>query len=99
MSIATGVSLQREGDLALIRLEGAARLNPIGTATCAALAGAIGELESDGRTRAVVVHGAGRAFSAGADIDELNGFADASQFEAFIHTFTDTLDLIEASAL
>ena len=36
-------------------------------------------------------------FSAGADIDEIDGFADESDFAAFVHGFTDALELIEHS--
>ncbi|MEU7818731.1 enoyl-CoA hydratase/isomerase family protein [Pseudonocardia sp. NPDC049154] len=99
MSAATGVSLRRDGAVATLVLEGAERLNPIGSATCRALAGAVRELDADASVRAVVVTGAGRAFSAGADIDEIDGFADSGEFERFIHGFTDALELIERSPL
>ena len=45
------------------------------------------------------MHGAGRAFSAGADIEEIAGFASAADFRRFIHGFTDALVLLEASPL
>ncbi|NKY61024.1 enoyl-CoA hydratase/isomerase family protein [Nocardia flavorosea] len=99
MTAATSVTVVRDGSVATLILDGAARLNPIGTATCTALASAVCELEGDRRVRAVVVHGAGRTFSAGADIDEIAGFDHRDKFEQFIHTFTDALELIEASPL
>ena len=63
------------------------------------LAAAVRALDADMNVRAVGVTGAGRAFSAGADIDEIDGFTHRDQFEAFIHTFTDALELIETSPL
>jgi enoyl-CoA hydratase/carnithine racemase len=99
VSVATGISVRRDGPVATVVLDGADRLNPIGTPTCLALAAAVRELDADVTTRAVVLHGAGRAFSAGADIDEIAGFTDPGRFEAFIHTFTDALELIERSPL
>ncbi|WP_433602350.1 enoyl-CoA hydratase/isomerase family protein [Nocardia sp. CA-135953] len=95
----TSVRVERDGSVATIVLDGATRLNPIGTKTCTAIAAAVRDLEADTRIRAVVVHGAGRAFSAGADIDEISGFDHRDQFEQFIHTFTDALELIEVSPL
>src|SRR4029453_9201394 len=41
----------------------------------------------------------GRAFSAGADIAELGGFSGGAEFSAYVHTFTDALELIERSPL
>ena len=38
-------------------------------------------------------------FSAGADIEEIRGFGDRSEFENFIHGFTDALDVIASSPL
>jgi enoyl-CoA hydratase/carnithine racemase len=95
----TGIAVTRQGAVATIVLDGAARLNPIGTPTCRALADAVRELDADVSVRAVVVHGAGRAFSAGADIEEIAGFGSRAEFETFIHTFTDALALIEESPL
>lgn len=97
--MATDVSIRLDGDIAFLRLEGEARMNAIGSHTCRALAAAVGQVEKDGRTRAVVVHGAGRAFSAGADIEEIAGFASPADFERFIHGLTDALALLEASPL
>ena len=97
--MATDVSIRLSGSIAFLRLEGDKRMNAIGSHTCRALAAAVGRVEHNGRTRAVVVHGAGRAFSAGADIEEIAGFASAADFRRFIHGFTDALVLLEASPL
>ena len=97
MSKATDIELRRDGPIAYLQLTGADRLNPIGSHTSRALAEAVREIDADREVRAVVVHGEGRAFSAGADIDEINGFADGSDFAAFVKGITDALELIERS--
>lgn len=93
----TDVELHREGQIAFVRLEGADRLNAIGTHTCQALAAVVREIDADRGIRAAVVQGAGRAFSAGADIEEISGFEGPSDFARFVNGFTDALDLIEQS--
>ena len=60
------------------------------------IANAVRQFEDDGSVGAIVVHGAGRVFSAGADIEEIRGFG-YSEFEDFIHGFTDALDVIASS--
>jgi len=97
--VATDIELHREGPIAFVRLDGADRLNAIGTHTCEALAAAVREIEADRGIRAAVVQGTGRAFSAGADIEEISGFAAPADFARFVHGFTDTLELIEASPI
>lgn len=97
--MATTTSLTSDGPVAWIRLEGADQLNAIGSGTYASLVSRLDEIEADRTIRALVIHGAGRGFSAGADITEIGDFAEASQFEAFIHGFTDALDRLEASRL
>lgn len=96
---ATEITCQVRDAVCWIRLDGADRLNAIGTATYGALAEAIRDLEIRRSVKAVVVHGAGRVFSSGADIEEIRGFGGRREFEAFIHGFTDALDLIAASRL
>lgn len=95
----TAVTHRVEDGVGWVTLDGPDRLNAIGSKTYRQLADAIRGLESDSSVRAVVVHGAGRAFSAGADIDEMTAFADGGEFKAFIHGFTDALDVVTASRL
>jgi len=95
--MATDVELHREGPIAFVRLEGADRLNAIGTHTCQSLAAVVREIDGDAGIRAAVVQATGRAFSAGADIEEISGFREAADFARFVKGFTDTLDLIEHS--
>src|SRR4051794_36099805 len=97
MSAPTDVVVRREGPVALVQLAGADRLNPIGSHTSSALAAAVREIDADPTVRAAVVHGAGRAFSAGADIDEIAGFSGAGDFSAFVKGITDVLEQIERS--
>jgi enoyl-CoA hydratase/carnithine racemase len=95
----TAITHRIQDAVGWIRLDGPDRLNAIGTTTYTEIAGAIRTFEQGRSIRAVVVHGAGRVFSAGADIDEIRSFAERGQFEAFIHGFTDALDVIAASNL
>jgi enoyl-CoA hydratase/carnithine racemase len=93
----TGVELHREGPIAFVRLDGADRLNAISTHTCQALAAAVREIDADRTIRAAVVQGAGRAFCAGADIEEISGFEGTADYSRFVHGLTDALELIERS--
>jgi len=97
MSAPTDVAVRREGPIAFVQLLGADRLNPIGSHTSSALAKAVLEIDADATVRVAVVHGAGRAFSAGADIDEINGFSGGDDFSRFVKVITDALELIERS--
>ncbi len=86
---------RREGAIALVTLARPERLNAIGTDTLADLDAALTDLERDDSVRAFVITGEGRAFSAGADIDELAGLDGAAGFARFVRTFTDVLDRLE----
>jgi enoyl-CoA hydratase/carnithine racemase len=97
MSAPTDVLIQREGPVAFLQLVGADRLNPLGSHTAAALSAAVRAIDEDREVRAAVVHGAGRAFSAGADIDEINSFDDQADFSHFVKRLTDACELIERS--
>ena len=95
----TATALTRDGAVAWIRLEGADQLNAIGSPTYTSLVRQLDEIERDATIRALVIHGEGRAFCAGADIAEMSGFADAAQFEAFISGLANALDRLGASRL
>jgi len=97
MTTPTDVQLRREGPLAFVELLGADRLNAIGSHTCRQLAAAVREIDADRSIRAAVVSGAGRAFCAGADIAELDGFAGGTDFARYVKGLTDALELIERS--
>lgn len=95
----TTISLTREGRVAHLVLEGEKRLNAIGSTTLDEVIAAVRSLEEDGVTRAVVVRGAGRAFSAGADIREFATFGGPAQFAAFLARFSGALDVLALSPL
>lgn len=65
---------ERQGSIALLTLNRPDKLNAINVAMLAALERALDQAEADAAVRAIVVNGAGRAFSAGFDLDmELAG--------------------------
>jgi enoyl-CoA hydratase len=75
--------------IAVLTLDRPGRLNAIGTDTVALLHDAIDAIERDAAVRVVVVTGEGRAFSAGADITELDGLQSAHDFARFVRSLTD----------
>ena len=85
----THVRTRVEGNIGWLELDGADRLNAIGSTTHSDLVSAIHELENQHPVRAVVIHGGGRAFSAGADIAEMQEFTSREEFADFIHGFTE----------
>jgi len=87
------VSVARDGDVAVLTLERAEKLNALSTAVERDLHDALGseELRS---SRAVVLAGAGRAFSAGADITE---FAERGG-EAILRYYRETGGVYEEVA-
>ena len=85
---------QRER-VAVVTLARPDRLNAIGSDTLADLDAVLTALETDADVRAFVITGVGRAFSAGADIDELSGLDGAAGFARFVRAFTDVLDRLE----
>lgn len=64
------LKLARDGDVALVTLDDPASLNALGPDLCVGLVETFGELAADGRTRAAVLTGEGRAFSSGANLAE-----------------------------
>jgi len=84
-----------DGAIAIVTLATPERLNAIGTDTLTDLDGALTDLERDDAVRAFVVTGEGRAFSAGANIEELAGLDGRTGFARFVRTFTDVLDRLE----
>jgi len=64
------VTVRREGDVAVLTLNRPDKLNALSTAVEEDLAEALDDV---GDARAVVLEGAGRAFSAGADVNEMSG--------------------------
>jgi 2-(1,2-epoxy-1,2-dihydrophenyl)acetyl-CoA isomerase len=65
------VLLEVEGAIAWIRLNRPEKLNPIGALARRQLAAALKQVEREEAIRCVVLIGSGRAFSAGADVQEM----------------------------
>jgi methylglutaconyl-CoA hydratase len=71
------VIAERTGPVLVLTLNDPDRANPLSTAMVAALSEALGRAASDDDVRAVVLTGAGRHFSAGADLEALERIAEA----------------------
>lgn len=89
---------ERLDGVALLTLDRPERLNAIGSDTVALLHSALDVIDSDQSLRAIVVTGTGRAFSAGADISELDTLHNGDQFGAFVKSLTDAYDRLAACA-
>jgi enoyl-CoA hydratase/carnithine racemase len=68
----TTITSTRAGRVGRLILDGEKRLNAIGSPTLDELVAALRTFEQDGVTRAVVISGAGRAFSAGFDLNAIS---------------------------
>ena len=81
MSEPTPSVLQREnrGAVAVLTLNRPAKLNALSNELIAAIMGALDDIELDPSVRAIVITGAGRAFSAGADIAGFQGHMQAAR--------------------
>lgn len=95
----TEIVTRAERGLGWITLDGPDRLNAIGSHTYADLVDAVRGFEQNAEVGAVVIHGTGRGFSAGADIEQIQGFETRDEFASFIHGFTDALDVLATSRL
>jgi enoyl-CoA hydratase len=82
--------------VAVLTLNRPDKLNAIGTPTLDALETALDRLRTDGTVRALVLAGAGRFFSAGADLDEIEGCAGPQDFRAFVRRMTDVYGLLQS---
>ena len=91
--------VEQWGRVALFTLDRPGRLNALGSDTAAQLQAALDLVEADPELRAIVITGAGRAFSAGADITELEGLASPADFTRFIKGLTDAADRLAACAV
>ena len=87
----------RVGRVALLTIDRPDRLNAIGSDTVALLTQYLDVIEADAELRAIVITGEGRAFSAGADITELDSLNDGNDFARFVKGLTDAYDRLAAS--
>jgi enoyl-CoA hydratase/carnithine racemase len=67
------VTTQRDGDIATVRINRPEKANALDAATAAALASAIEQASAEARV--VILTGAGKAFCAGGDLDELESWS------------------------
>ncbi|WP_406443121.1 enoyl-CoA hydratase/isomerase family protein [Streptomyces sp. NBC_00631] len=81
--------------IAVLTLDRPERLNAVGSETVDLLAQALDDVRDDDDVRALVVAGAGRAFSAGADLGEIESFTSPGQFRAFVGRLTEAYALLE----
>ncbi|MEV0636105.1 enoyl-CoA hydratase/isomerase family protein [Streptomyces sp. NPDC050619] len=81
--------------IAVLTLDRPGQLNAIGSATAQRLGQALDEVRDNDDVRALVVAGAGRAFSAGADIGEIESFTAPGQFRSFVGRLTEAYALLE----
>ena len=88
MAEASQVEVTRESGVATLTIHGARRLNVLGSETLRAVVAAGESLRADSSVRLVLVTGeGGRAFSGGADLEELAGLTPetAREFISLVH--------------
>jgi enoyl-CoA hydratase len=76
--------------VATLTMDRPERLNAIGRDTLTRLGEALDRIEADPGVRAVIITGAGKAFSAGADITELDALDGPHAMSRLLEHFTDT---------
>ena len=82
--------------VAVLTLDRPEVLNAIGTASADQLQAALDRLLDDDRVRALVIAGEGRAFSAGADLGEIESFKQPYEFRAFVGRMTKVFGNLQA---
>ena len=82
--------------VAVLTLDRPEVLNAIGTASADQLQAALDRLHDDDRVRALVIAGEGRAFSAGADLGEIESFKQPYEFRAFVGRMTKVFGNLQA---
>jgi enoyl-CoA hydratase/carnithine racemase len=88
------VLTDRDGHVATITLNRPDRLNTFSTELARGLDDALHELEADDGVRAIVVAGAGDAFSAGIDLTEHGNHDDEAAFESWVARMEDPFHTI-----
>jgi enoyl-CoA hydratase len=97
------VDVEAVGDgrsIAVLTIDDPAKLNAMGRTFWAEMRGALAALETDGRTRAVIITGAGeKAFSAGGDIASFVDLADMTAKREFQRECMRTFAAVEETPL
>jgi enoyl-CoA hydratase len=79
------LNLETKNQVAILTLNRPEKLNALSNELLAAIMSALDSIELDPAARAVVITGAGRAFSAGADIAAFQRHLEAGPTEAVVH--------------
>jgi enoyl-CoA hydratase len=79
------LTLETDNQVVLLTLNRPDKLNALSNELLDALMGALNDVELDPAVRAVVITGAGRAFSAGADIAAFQRHMEAGPADAIVH--------------
>ncbi|MFF3850798.1 enoyl-CoA hydratase/isomerase family protein [Streptomyces sp. NPDC002328] len=93
--MSTVLRVELRDGLAVLTLDRPGRLNAVDSETVDRLTRALIDVRDDDDVRALVVTGAGRAFSAGADLGEIESFTSPGQFRDFVGRLTDAYALLE----
>lgn len=87
----------RDQTVSVIALQPPEQLNAINSAVLDRLDSELAEIADDDHVRAAVLHGLGRAFSAGADLGEVGGIvSDKRAFDTYLNRWHSALDRIVA---
>lgn len=90
----SAVVTDQEGHVGSIRLDRPERLNTFSTQLARELDEALAEFEADDSVRAIVVTGAGDAFSAGIDLTEHGDHDDQPEFETWVERMEEPFHTI-----
>ncbi|WP_341315393.1 enoyl-CoA hydratase/isomerase family protein [Paraburkholderia sp. IMGN_8] len=95
------IKLTSSGDIALVTMENEERANAIDKAFCDEMLGALHDIESSAKYRAVILQARGRIFSAGGDLHQiLDGIQRADGFlESLISALNATIMAIRRSPI
>ncbi|MEA2829736.1 MAG: enoyl-CoA hydratase [Bradyrhizobium sp.] len=85
LNVGNVLSVEIDHQVALLTLNRPDRLNALSNGLLTAITDALDSIELDPAVRAVVITGAGRAFSAGADIAAFQRHVEAGPAEAIVH--------------
>ena len=91
-SSGAGVRLEREGDVAWLRMDRPEALNAFDAPMIAAMRAAVQELAADDDVRAAILCGEGRAFSTGIDVKALQGSAIGPEYFVAWDAMSDELE-------
>ena len=93
------IRLDRRDQRAFITFSRPEKLNPLDWSTVKEIRAALSEIEADHTIRAVIFTGAGKAFSAGGDLERyLTLYRRPVEFRAFLEDFFGLCDAIERSS-